>query len=844
MSSSDGQPQILFSATRVAAASSGSNTPVALPSTDVQFRVVLAKLAPELYSLFVFKAADAAALVGEREPQVSLLIGDDTWTAHAEQTGVVTVGRGDRSDVPQIYLHLRFDDKEDFWTFLRLLIAAKESAYKRNLEICDLIRQAIALVPQDEVPMSSVSDVSNSPEDVVQEQTEQTESSASANLQTTFASQSKLQLRVHVPLEYITGMEARIAALQAELKHLAAQHQSDVEQKEAEHQSELQRKDDHYRLDLERKDAEFKAYVEKKDAECSELRTSVRLNRYVWDSFSRQNKEFESMLYPFLDPDTRRIQFPLVTFPALLSIRAQVHRSSKPMEVQCLMFQARGIADVNVGVVQASSSASGGGQTSASSSAVSSAILSSEEEQKFVPAADLPIHPPGIHHSAPALPPHPQPPSPGPPAPAPAPVPGPPAPAPAPVLAPLAPVLAPVPAVAPIHIVGVNAEIAHARRFAGLVAVFGTLFRSVMDALRVVIVLLKVPFIVFLFAYLSLLLLGRVVDTASERLAPVCNIFPNLPICRVTAAADNLSATLGNVGRKPVNYMHRVDFPGLMDLQSRTLDQLLAQSTSGSQLALSIKQAELAVKDLGIVVKASNLTSKDVLAQALEEFAQEAKLAGRDLQRLSAKLYGTVDTVLAFDDYALRSLASAQTSGADVRETAVAMFRSTMTSLALEVTRVILDATAVAASLDALEEKLSIIRSLCEQEMVLTKSNLSDVLSELWSTVGGNKDKIYHLTNQVEILRNVDWYRSLSVAHVVATTEILLTLKAELSELRDKLNTPELIGDAIPIEVQIASIERGARRIKEEKLKTRQQACQVGDGSAASTRRQGLLGSI
>lgn len=165
-----------------------------------------------------------------------------------------------------------------------------------------------------------------------------------------------------------------------------------------------------------------------------------------------------------------------------------------------------------------------------------------------------------------------------------------------------------------------------------------------MDAVKVVIVLLKIPFILFLFAYLSLLLLGRVVDTASESLAPVCNIFPKLPICRVTAAADNLSATLGNIGRKPPSQAYRVDFPGLMDLQSRTLDQLLAQSASGSQLALSVKQAELAVKDLGIVVKASNLTSKEVLAQSLEEFAQEAKLVGRDLQRLSAKLYGTVDT--------------------------------------------------------------------------------------------------------------------------------------------------------------------------------------------------------
>ena len=111
-------------------------------------------------------------------------------------------------------------------------------------------------------------------------------------------------------------MEARIAALQSEIKHQATQHQSEVEQRTAEYQSDLQGQEVQHRLELKRKDEEFKAYAEKKEAECNELRTSVRLNRYVWDSFSRQNKEFESMLYPFLDPETRRIQFPLVTFPA------------------------------------------------------------------------------------------------------------------------------------------------------------------------------------------------------------------------------------------------------------------------------------------------------------------------------------------------------------------------------------------------------------------------------------------------------------------------------------------------------------------------------------------------
>ncbi|KAI0690830.1 hypothetical protein C8T65DRAFT_551759, partial [Cerioporus squamosus] len=255
------------------------------------------------------------------------------------------------------------------------------------------------------------------------------------------------------------------------------------------------------------------------------------------------------------------------------------------------------------------------------------------------------------------------------------------------------------------------------------------------------------------------------------------------------------------------------DFPGLMSLQSRTLDHLMAKSTAGSQLALSVKHAELAVKDLGIVVQSSNLTNKHVLARSLNEFATDARVVGRELQQLSAKFYGAVDHVLAFDEHALRAIANAQNSEADVKETATEMFKGAMRVLSSEVARVIFEATAVASRLDALEEKLFTIRALCQEEMVVMEAAVGEVLSQLWTIVGGNRSKLQHLGNQAEILRNVEHYRSLSVSHVVATTEALLKIEAELSELRDKLMAPDLSDDVIPIEVHIASIERSAKRL-------------------------------
>ncbi|KAI0755775.1 hypothetical protein C8Q74DRAFT_1210495 [Fomes fomentarius] len=372
---------------------------------------------------------------------------------------------------------------------------------------------------------------------------------------------------------------------------------------------------------------------------------------------------------------------------------------------------------------------------------------------------------------------------------------------------------------------------------AAFTLLLATIIRTFLDVLSILTYILKYPFVLFLTVFVLLSLISHVVDMAAESLTPICVVFPSFPVCGVTtAAADALTWTFGNIGRKPARAQERFDFPGLMAVQSRTLDQLLARSTAGSQLALSVKHAELAVKDLGIVVRSSNLTSKDVLARSLDEFAQEAKIVGRQLQQLSAKLYGAVDTVLAFDDYALRAIMGAQAAGSDVTHTAAQMFKFTMSALSTEVARVILEATTVASRLDTLEEKLSVIRAVCEQERLIAEAAMDEVLSQLWTLVGGNKVKLQQLGKQVDILRNVDWYRSLSVAHVVATTETLLRVESELGELRDKLSAPSLAGDTIPIEVHITSIERSARRLHEDKLKARSDSNHATYGPSVSQR--------
>ena len=81
----------------------------------------------------------------------------------------------------------------------------------------------------------------------------------------------------------------------------------------------------------------------------------------------------------------------------------------------------------------------------------------------------------------------------------------------------------------------------------------------------------------------------------------------------------------------------------MVDLQSNTFQQLMDDSIGGSALSLEVKKAEMAVTDLAIAVRLSNLKAKDSLAGFLIEFVQDARKAGRGLHQLGSKIGGAVD---------------------------------------------------------------------------------------------------------------------------------------------------------------------------------------------------------
>ena len=127
----------------------------------------------------------------------------------------------------------------------------------------------------------------------------------------------------------------------------------------------------------------------------------------------------------------------------------------------------------------------------------------------------------------------------------------------------------------------------------------------------------------------------RISSTLWGAVAPVCYL-PYISSSRMCENWHNISVQVKQAPRW-------ADYPKMVDLQSTTFEQLMEESIGGSALSLEVKKAEMAMTDLVTFVQISKLKAKDTLASSLIEFVQDARKAGRGLQKLSSKIGGAVD---------------------------------------------------------------------------------------------------------------------------------------------------------------------------------------------------------
>ena len=370
---------------------------------------------------------------------------------------------------------------------------------------------------------------------------------------------------------------------------------------------------------------------------------------------------------------------------------------------------------------------------------------------------------------------------------------------------------------------------------------------------------LKTPISYFLAVYLflGLLLFLRNLLTSSiySALSPICRIpgssLLSLPMCYSAAASAHFE------GDEPPP----VQFDRLMTVQSK-FEAVLEETAGGVSLPLDMKRGETSIRDLRQVVRYSSLHSKNELVLEFDGFIETARIASYDLQKFNSHVGRGVDNILAtarwtkrvLDGIALRQ-GSQGAIASFLNDKFLAPFQPLkFTEDALldqyiqhtriveeEIHRLIAEAQALLLVLQNLEDRLDVIHGIAVRDDLHAQGSRAEILSQLWTKVGGNRGKLGKFNSQLRLLGQVNTYRQSAIAHVSGTMIKLQGMGAELEELRERVGGVELLGGSrgIPLSVHIENIELGVERLE----KGRNRAKGVENEELRKTLERGKIGT-
>ena len=312
-------------------------------------------------------------------------------------------------------------------------------------------------------------------------------------------------------------------------------------------------------------------------------------------------------------------------------------------------------------------------------------------------------------------------------------------------------------------------------------------------------------------------------------LSPVCRIpgasFLNLPMCQSPVSIQYSS-----------DEPPPVQFDRLMNVQNK-FEALLQESAGGVSLPLDMKRGEVSIRDLRQVVRFSQLHSKNELVLEFDGFIETARIASYDLQKFNSHVGRGVDNILATARWTKRVLDSiAERDGS--RGAIASFFNDKLlapfqpikfTEDALldqyiqhtrvveeEINRLVIEAQALLLVLQNLEDRLDVIHGIAVRDNLHAQGGRAEVLSQLWTTLGGNRSKLGKFDSQLRLLGQVNTYRQNAIAHVSGTLVRLQGMGAELEELRERVGGVELLGGkgSVPLSLHIENMELGVERLE------------------------------
>jgi hypothetical protein len=141
-------------------------------------------------------------------------------------------------------------------------------------------------------------------------------------------------------------------------------------------------------------------------------------------------------------------------------------------------------------------------------------------------------------------------------------------------------------------------------------------------------------------------------------------------------------------------------------------------------------------------------------------------------------------------------------------------FAEAMSVLETQISRVRLEAEASAILLNNLEQSLITMHELLARENIILSHEKEELLAELWTKLGGNRKKLRGVNNHMWLMNRVGDWRKRAQVHIIATLQALDSMSEDMEDLRERVAQPELIGENIPPEVHMKSIQAGLDRLK------------------------------
>ncbi|KAF8840183.1 hypothetical protein BDN67DRAFT_990474 [Paxillus ammoniavirescens] len=345
------------------------------------------------------------------------------------------------------------------------------------------------------------------------------------------------------------------------------------------------------------------------------------------------------------------------------------------------------------------------------------------------------------------------------------------------------------------------------------------------DVVKGSIEMMRKPLSWFLFVWIFAWVVSRMTNTFRTAFSPLC-IVPGIS-----------RSTLCIPAQPPVT----VNFPELLNIQGSTFEQLLGESAANSELSVGVLKAEMATRDLSLLVRFSDLNSKDSIANTLDTVALDAKKTGRGLSKLNAKVVGGIDQVMALNNYAMATIEGAHRKAPSPLLQAISPFKlgptadeiiTTAFTLAMDqsaqtIEKLVLEAEGSRQDLEQMDVDLMTLYEITTRESKPIAEEKEKVLGELWTKLGGNQKSVREYGDRLELLNDLEEYRKKALAHVTATSRALDWMSNDLEVLRDRVAAPALLEGKVPLHVHIEGIKNGLERLREGQ--TRSRAGQIGD---------------